>query len=68
MSDLSQQNILKTGLKLYRNYYELHLLQVGMEYMVAYIEKTLIEMRCSMKQFWRYPIYSLGRGNKGLDL
>lgn len=61
MSDLSQQNILKTGLKLYLNYKELHLLQAGMEY----IENTLIKMRYSVKQFWRYAMYPEREGEQG---
>lgn len=65
MSDLSQQNILKTGLKLYLNYKELYLLQAGTGYVVAYIENTLIKMRYSVKQFWRYPMYPEREGEQG---
>jgi len=51
MSDLSLKNVLKTGLKLYLNYKELHLWQLGMEYKAAFIENTLTDTRCSVKQF-----------------
>lgn len=64
MSNPSQQNILKPGLRLFLNYKELHLSQEVMDYLVAYIWNTPTEMH-SMKHFWRYPIYPGREGEQG---